>query len=161
MLDKLNGTFLVLALVLSNFTGEVFNKRFIKYIEDNYFLRLIILYVLIFLTIMYDEDGINYTLHITRTTIIFSIFYMALKSRMEILLFIIILGIINRLINHHIEYMESNNLKNDKLKNLMNISRMITNIIIITTITGFIYTIIEKKYNIKNFSITKYLLYQS
>ena len=162
MLDKLNGTFLVLALVISNFTGEIFNKRLVKHIEDNYIIRLIILYVLIFMTIMYDKDGINYIKHTIRTTIIFIIFYMALKSKMEILLFIITLSIINRLVNHHIEYIEdSKQVKNKEYKTLVNISQIITNIIIIITILGFIYTIIEKKNNNKNFSIFKYLTERS
>tara|TARA_E500000178_G_C16875119_1_gene686286 strand:- start:177 stop:662 length:486 start_codon:yes stop_codon:yes gene_type:complete len=161
MKDKLSGTFLTIALILSNYTGGIFGKDFLKIINKYYFSRLIILYILIFMTIKYESDYPNHHIHFMRTNIIFIIFLMAVKSNTKNLITIIILTIINRLLDHHLEYLEQRNeQKSEEYQKINTISRYTTYLIVLMSILGFIYEIYKRSKN-NNFSIIKYIINRS
>jgi len=162
MKDRLNGSFLLLALVLSNFTGYTLGNKFVKFIQDHYIVRLSIIYILIFLTIRYTSDYPNHFEHFKRTTMIFLIYLMAVKSSLPILLIVIFMIIMNHILNHHIEYLEDDKKEEHKkeIQNLNYYSISLTKIIVITVICGFIYKVYHKSRN-KNFLFIKYITTQS
>ncbi len=161
MKDKLNGAFLLLALILSNCTYDTVGKQFNKFIIDNYIARLFIVYMLIFLTIHFTSDYPNHLEHFQRTALIFLIYLMATKTGLKILIIVIFLIIINHLLNHHIEYLENN--KKDKSQEYVDLnyySTLLTKLIVVIVICGFSYEIYIRSRN-KNFSFFKYITTQS
>tara|TARA_B000000532_G_scaffold224411_1_gene201197 strand:- start:995 stop:1480 length:486 start_codon:yes stop_codon:yes gene_type:complete len=161
MRDQLSGTFLTIALILSNYTSDIFGKDFNNLINKNYMIKLFILYILIFMTIRYESDYPNHIIHFMRTNIIFVIFLMAVKTNTKILITVIILSILNRLVDHHLEYLEENKQnENDEYKKLTKISNLLTYTIIGISIVGFLYEIFKRSQK-DNFSLYKFITTQN
>jgi len=161
MNDKFDGLFLLLVIILSNFTGKTIGNNFIKFINDNYIIRLLVIYILIFLTIRYSTEYTDHINHFKMTTYIFCIYLMATKSNLLVLLTVIFLIILNHLINHHIEYLNENKkTKSVEYTNFNYYSDLITKLIAAVTICGFSYEIYLRTKN-KNFSFIKYITTQS
>lgn len=163
MRDQLSGTFLTIALILSNYTSDIFGKDFNNLINKNHMIKLFILYILIFMTIRYESDYPNHIIHFMRTNIIFIIFLMAVKTNTKILITIIILSILNRLVDHHLDYLEENKQnenENDEYKKISKISNLLTYTIIGITILGFLYEIFKRSQK-DNFSLYKFITTQN
>ena len=161
MKDQISGTFLTVALIFSNYTSDIFGKDFVKFINQNYMIKLFILYVLIFMTIKYESDYPNHMTHFMRTNIIFIVFLMSIKSNKKILITIILLSVINRLVGHHLEYLEKiKKEETNEYKKLNLINNLISYSIISISLMGFSYEI-YKRLQKGNFSLYKFITTQT
>ena len=143
MEDIINGIFLLLSIILANSTSPTLGKRITNLINKNYYVRLIILYVLIFFTINFtstDKDHI--TDHIKNTSILFVIYLMVSKINIYLSILIFLLILLNYAVNSHILYLEEN--KKPNIEEYKKYSDYITLLIITITITGFLYKIYHK-----------------
>ena len=148
MEDIINGIFLLLSIILANSTSPTLGKRITKLINKNYYVRLIILYVLIFFTINFtstDKDHI--TDHIKNTSILFVIYLMISKINIYLSILIFLLILLNYAVNSHILYLEEN--KKTNVEEYTKYSDYITLLIITITITGFLYKIYHKSQKLK------------
>lgn len=148
MEDIINGIFLLLSIILANSTSPTLGKRITNLINKNYYVRLIILYVLIFFTINFtssDRDHIKE--HIKNTSILFVIYLMVSKINIYLSILIFLLILLNYAVNSHILYLEEN--KKPNVEEYKKYSDYITLIIISITITGFLYKIYHKSQKLK------------
>ena len=80
MNDRLGGAFLLLSFITSNFTSETVSPRFKDILKKNYFLRLIIIILLIFFTVNFNGDYVNIKDHFLNTLILFLFYLLITKS---------------------------------------------------------------------------------
>ena len=161
MKDQISGTFLTVALIFSNYTSDIFGKDFSKLINQNYMVKLFILYALIFMTVHYETDYPDHMTHFMRTNTIFLIFLMAVKSKNNFLIIIILLSVINRLVGYHLEYLEQSKPdKTNEYKKIDRINNLITYSIIGISIVGFSYEIYIRSQK-GNFSLYKFITNQN
>tara|TARA_B100001094_G_scaffold112170_1_gene108035 strand:- start:428 stop:895 length:468 start_codon:yes stop_codon:yes gene_type:complete len=144
MKDIISGIFLLFSIIISNYIYPTLGKRINYFIKNNYYVKLIILYILIYFTINFTaQDTIHVIEHLKNTTILFLLFILFTKVNLYISLALFILIIINYTFNKHIEYLNKYKNKKEKLKYEI-YSSNITKIIIILSISGFIYEIHDK-----------------
>ena len=143
MKDIISGIFLLFSIIISNYIYPTLGKRINDFIKKNYYVKLIILYILIYFTINFTaQDTIHVIEHLKNTTILFLLFILFTKVNLYISLVLFILIIINYAFNKHIEYLNKNKNKNKKEKlKYETYSSIIKKIIIILSISGFIYEI--------------------
>lgn len=148
MEDIINGIFLLLSIILANSTSPTLGKRITNLINKNYYVRLIILYVLIFFTINFTSSDRNHIKeHIKNTSILFVIYLMVSKINIYLSILIFLLILLNYAVNSHILYLEEN--KKSNVEEYKKYSDYITLIIISITITGFLYKIYHKSQKLK------------
>jgi len=142
MKDKISGIFLLFSLVLSNYIDSTLGKRVNKIIQNNYAVKLAILYILIYFTINFTSSDNNHIIeHFKNTTLIFILYILFTKINLYISLFLFGLFILNFIINKHIEYLEKSKKNTQDYEIYSNNN---TKIIIIITISAFIYEIYDK-----------------
>ena len=154
MKDKLAGAFLTITIIMSNHCGDLLGKKKRKFINNSYLSKLIILFVIIFMTVRYESDYPNHLTHIIRTIIIFSLFFMVTKVNINIFILVTSLVILNRILDYHIEYLED---EGDDIKGLQNYTSILTKTIIVIVVISFLYEIYSRKKNNNNFSIYKFI----
>lgn len=144
MKDIISGIFLLFSIIISNYIYPTLGKRINDFINKNYHVKLIILYILIYFTINFTaQDTIHVIEHIKNTTMLFLLFIIFTKVNLYISLILFILIIIYYTFNKHIEYLNKNKNIKEKLKYETYIS-IIRKIIITLSISGFIYEIKDK-----------------
>jgi hypothetical protein len=142
MKDKISGIFLLFSLVLSNYIDSTLGKRVNKIIQNNYAAKLAIVYILIYFTINFTSSDNNHIIeHFQNTTMIFILYILFTKINLYISLFLFGLFILNFIINKHIEYLEKLKKNTQDYEIYSNNN---TKIIIIITISAFIYEIYDK-----------------
>ena len=147
MKDKISGIFLLFALILSNYIVSTAGRRMNKFIKNNYSVKLAIVYILIYFTINFTaSDNIHIIEHLKNTTLIFLLYIVFTKVNLYVSLVLFGLFILNFMINKHIEYLEKIK-KNTQEYEIY--SDTITKIIIILSISAFIYEIYDKDNIIK------------
>lgn len=154
MKDKLAGAFLTITIIMSNFCGDILGNEKRNFIKNSYLSKLIILFVIIFMTIKYESDYPNHLTHIIRTIIIFLLFFMVAKININTFILVISLVVLNRILDYHIEYLED---KGNDIKELNTYTSILTKIIIAIVVISFIYEIYIRKKNNNNFSIYKFI----
>jgi len=145
MKDIISGIYLLLSLVLANYTEPTLGKRINNLIHKNYYIKLIIVYILIYFTINFtSDDNIHTKEHIKNTSILFILYLMFSKIDIYLALLVFLLILINYTIYSHIIYLEIND-KKHKIKEYEKYSDYLTFIIIIIVIIGFLYQVYNKK----------------
>ena len=156
--DRLAGAFLLLSFVTSNFTSKTVSPDFLKMLQRHYFLRLIIIILLIFFTVNFTGDNINIKDHLINTFVLFFFYLLMTKSDIEVFGIIIFIISINYFINTHLQYLAEENKQNtEEYKKYEKYSSYITNIAIITSFVGFSYKCYKLNKINKNFNPIKYL----
>ena len=149
MRDIINGIFLLFSLVLANYTDTTLGKRINNLINKNYYIKLLIIYILIYFTINFtSSDGVHIKEHIKNTSILFMLYIMISKINISVVLVVFLLILINYTINSHILYLDKND-KKQEIKKYEKYSDYFTLIIIIIVIIAFIYKILNKSQRLK------------
>ena len=157
MNDRLGGAFLLLSFITSNFTSETVSPRFKDILKKNYFLRLIIIILLIFFTVNFNGDYVNIKDHFLNTLILFLFYLLITKSDTYVFGIVIFLISVNYFINEHLKYLVKNKNKNTEYNKYLKYSNYISNILLIFSSTGFIYKCYKLNKINKNFNPIKYM----
>jgi len=149
MEDIINGVFLLLCLILANYTAPTFGKRINNLINKKYYIRLIIIYILILFTINFTaSDNIHIKEHLSNTNILFILYIMFTKLDIYLSLLVFLLILIYYIINSHIAYLKTQN-KKQEIENKKNYSSYTKLLIIVLIVVGFIYKIHNKSQKLK------------